>query len=493
MKSKHIIKNHVRFKGEFKKEFKDEFPGRDLAEFIAKQLRQKKCVVNSVEYADPWFTVNVVSGSIEYPLMVSHSAFEEDFWEISCPRTLGRLAVYRGKSEDTEMQNLVNALDEILQDKETITDIKWFSDYSDLTDDYIKKPVAKRLSVVGKYLKKLAPPLCITGWVLVLIGGISGGKESLLLRIGAIMFMLPIVTFFGLIVINLVVALISDVHESFQKKKKKRWGRWLFAVFIISLFVVPFILGYFDIPSERIAPSIEKFVFGFLVLLLLCGMLFGLSCGALCELQKLKEKKKKIFLIIGSVLILFGILGFFGGALSSLGVLKWVSNSFEFPLAHISDMELNKDGDLFVIAGFYGRVQKYDQNGDFVLGWFIGTGGVHANMEINDKDQIEVATLPKDKIDVFDKNGKLLRTKKQEDLYSLYPSGDKVKHLVNESASVQYDVTGFAFPEIIQTSPNGIKKIGKNAFYLFPFQGAWQGWSMAAIGMVIMIKSKLKE
>ena len=53
MKSKHIIKNHVRFKGEFKKKFKDEFPCRDLAEFIAGQLRQKNCIVNSVEYEEP--------------------------------------------------------------------------------------------------------------------------------------------------------------------------------------------------------------------------------------------------------------------------------------------------------------------------------------------------------------------------------------------------------------------------------------------------------
>ena len=103
MESKHIIKNHVRFKGEFKKGFKEEFPGRELAEFIAEQLQQKNYVVNSVEYEEPWFTVNAVSGSIEYPLMVSHSAMEEDYWEISCPRTLRFFARLRGKSEDVEM------------------------------------------------------------------------------------------------------------------------------------------------------------------------------------------------------------------------------------------------------------------------------------------------------------------------------------------------------------------------------------------------------
>ena len=63
-KTKNIVKNHVRFKGEFKKEIKDEFPGRDLAEFIAEQLRQKEIVVSSVDYEEIWFTINVISGSI---------------------------------------------------------------------------------------------------------------------------------------------------------------------------------------------------------------------------------------------------------------------------------------------------------------------------------------------------------------------------------------------------------------------------------------------
>ena len=163
MKSTHAIKNHVRFKGRFKKELKDEFPGRDLAEYIADRFRQKDFAVNSVEYEELWFTVNVVSGSIEYPLMVSPSATEEDLWEISCPRTLGFFSRIRGKSEDAELQNLVNALDEILQDDETITDIKWFSDYEDLTDDYIQKPVAKHLATFGKYLEKVFLPVCGTG------------------------------------------------------------------------------------------------------------------------------------------------------------------------------------------------------------------------------------------------------------------------------------------------------------------------------------------
>ena len=131
MKSKSPIKTDVRFRGGgFKTEHSDEFAGRDLAEYIGEHFRQKGHTVNSVEYEEPWFTVKVVSGSIEYPLMVSHSAMKEDFWEISCPHTLGTLDRFRGKSEDAELQNLTDTLDAILHENEIITDIKWYSDYS---------------------------------------------------------------------------------------------------------------------------------------------------------------------------------------------------------------------------------------------------------------------------------------------------------------------------------------------------------------------------
>lgn len=457
------INNHVRFKGGFKKKLKDEFPGRDLAEYIADHFRQKDFAVDSVEYTEPWFTVNVLSGSIEYPLMVSHSAMEEDFWEISCPCTLGFLARLRGKSEDTELQNLVNALDEILQDDETITDIKWFSDYEDLTDDYIQKPVAKHLATFGKYLEKTTLPVCVTGCLLAIIGGIRGGQENILFRIGVVMFVVPLIIWFGLIVINIFVALFGSIKESFQKKEKKKWGSWILALIIISVVIASFFLGYFKIPS------MEKIMFGAMALLLFCGMLFGM------------------------ILIFFWIVGFFGGALSSLGVLKWMPASIEFPLALIEDMDINENGDLFVLSRFYGRIQVYNQKGEFLRGWFFYAPSGTVSMNINDSNEIEVAAFSSDEIYSFNENGRLLKTTNFEDMYNRYPSEDNTKHLLNTSTGMKYDAEGFVFPRIILTGPDGTKKIGKNAFYLFAFQGPAQAFVMGFIGMFIANKAEKKK
>jgi hypothetical protein len=58
---------------------------------------------------------------------------------------------------------------------------------------------------------------------------------------------------------------------------------------------------------------------------------------------------------------------------------------------------------------------------------------------------------------------------------------------------MKYDVEGLVFPRIVQTGPDGIKKIGKNAFYLFPFQGPVQAFAMGFIGMIIVHKLGKKK
>jgi hypothetical protein len=232
MKSKHTIKSHVRFKSNFKKDVKGEIDGRDLAEFTAEHLRQKDYAVRSIENDEIWFTVNVTSGSIEYPLRISRSLINDDYWEISCSRTLGFFSGLFGKSEDSELRNLVDTLNEILHAEQTITDIKWYEDYDDLCDDYIHKKGEKRLSVVGKYLYNLFLPLWLAGWILALIGGIHSGKESVLLRIGVTICFLLIFGYFGLIAVNLWYGLISNIRVMPRRVSKKKWISW----FLLFLF-----------------------------------------------------------------------------------------------------------------------------------------------------------------------------------------------------------------------------------------------------------------
>ena len=505
MKSKHTIKNHARFKGDFKKDVKGEIDGRDLAEFIAEQLRQKNHVVRSVENDEIWFTVNVTSGSIEYPLMVCRSIENDDYWEISCPRTLGFFARLLGKSENTELQNLIDALDGILQGEKTVTDIKWYSDYLELSDDYIQKPGEKRLSVVGKYLQKLFLPLCLTGWVLALIGGILHGKESVLIRVGVIMFLLPIASYFGFIVISGLWGLVDDIKESFQKKKKKKWGRWFVALFFVSLFLAPF-LGFFtgllrNPAIERAMPTIETFMFRAMILIFFGLMVFVFGAQLVRSVSRIfipryrkKRRRKEPLFLIGSFLVLVGFTGFLSGFFSAFGLLSWIPGNIKFPLADVKGIDINRDGKLFVASGFYSRIQMYNPQGEFVRGWFLThIGGGAIKIRINDNNEVEVAGLRGDAVEVFDESGRLLKYKKYDDVDFWDYFVQKGNHLLDKSTGCRYDVEGWVYPKIIQTCPDGKKVICKNAFYLFPLQGPFQAIVTAMVGMYLMGLAEKKK
>ena len=144
----------------------------------------------------------------------------------------------------------------------------------------------------------------------------------------------------------------------------------------------------------------------------------------------------------------------------------------------------------------YSRIQVYNPNGEFVRGWFLDdAGGKDLKIRVNDENELEVSVYAGRKIDVFDENGRLLETKK-------YDKGDtaffdsfeqKTKHLSDKSTGLQYDVEGWVFPKIIQTGLEGKKKIGKNAFYLFPFQGPFQGWATAIVGGILIAQAEKKK
>lgn len=185
------------------------------------------------------------------------------------------------------------------------------------------------------------------------------------------------------------------------------------------------------------------------------------------------------------IFILFGLTGFFSAGFSALDMLRWIPGNIELPLAGIDGIDVNREGNLFVASSRYSRIQVYNPKGDFVRGWFLNnTDGIYLKIRINDNNKVEVAALRGRKIDVFDKNGKLIKTRKfDEDDTDFFDSFEqKGKHLFDKPRRCHYDVEGWVFPGIIQTGPEGKKKIGKNAFYLFPFQGPFQGWVTVVIG-----------
>jgi hypothetical protein len=402
---KNKIKNHVRFKGDFNKEVPDEPLGRDLAEFITQQLRQRNYTANPVRLKDSGFAVKVLSDSVEYTLVITGNVSDEGCWEIRCQRAKRKAVRLGSRSNIIEWQNLLNVLDEILCQEKTIADIQWYTN----------------------------PP--------------------------------------------------------------RKWPKRFYHIIIaISIFI--FVMAYiYSLKFEEFTSRIENYLFGLLVLSLCGGFLFALTFGFLPEIRKQKTKTKKCAAAVYVTLLFLGFMGFFSGFLAACGMLNWIPEGIELPLADIKSVDVDGEGKLFTASGFYNRIQIYGTNGDFIRGWSVtGFTGGKIKMKIINENEVEIASMGDRKILVFNENGNLLRfTNFAEDRSFFYSYEHNGRRALDPFTGYNYYMQGWLFPEIIQHRPDGEKKIGKNAIYLFPFQGPAQGWVTLFIGMVLFSRLDKKK
>ena len=66
---------------------------------------------------------------------------------------------------------------------------------------------------------------------------------------------------------------------------------------------------------------------------------------------------------------LLGLFGFSTGGLTSWHKAFWVSLKTELPLGDLGGVAVDSKGNVYCVANFYGRIQKYSSNGTFRKGW----------------------------------------------------------------------------------------------------------------------------
>src|SRR2546423_1685308 len=77
--------------------------------------------------------------------------------------------------------------------------------------------------------------------------------------------------------------------------------------------------------------------------------------------------------IIGAILMIYAVAGFFGAGFSACGGLDWLG-SFEWPIGYTSGVSRTPSGDLVVPHDPSGRLQIYDGDRRFLRGWRVGSG-----------------------------------------------------------------------------------------------------------------------
>jgi hypothetical protein len=66
---------------------------------------------------------------------------------------------------------------------------------------------------------------------------------------------------------------------------------------------------------------------------------------------------------------LVGVFGFLGGAVVAMAGNRLPLQAFEFPLGDVQGVDVDREGNVVLALGFYGRIQLYDANGRFRRSW----------------------------------------------------------------------------------------------------------------------------
>ena len=111
---------------------------------------------------------------------------------------------------------------------------------------------------------------------------------------------------------------------------------------------------------------------GYVFMFFILAMLFCWIFGIIVYIFQ-RKTRDKIFAygIVAGTFMLIGALGFFGSAFLSCGGGRFLPNSFEWPMGFSEDVLITSKNYYVVPHYATSRLQIYDNNLNFICGWYI--------------------------------------------------------------------------------------------------------------------------
>ncbi len=146
------------------------------------------------------------------------------------------------------------------------------------------------------------------------------------------------------------------------------------------------------------------------------------------------------------------------------------SEYIRFPLNNVNDLVIDSEGRIYTESGFWGRLQVYSPNGDFLRGWFSGSCGGACQLELDNDGQVHVYTARGHQHYVYNEMGELIsKTDLLETEFYKYEGEvtETVDHLGN-----RYQIRDrYLFPKVVRITPSDdIDLVIGNPLYLKLFE-----------------------
>ena len=186
--------------------------------------------------------------------------------------------------------------------------------------------------------------------------------------------------------------------------------------------------------------------------------------------------------VLGMLMALVGGAGFFPGFVFSSGTNQQALRTFEFPLSDVQSMVMDSQGRIFVALAFYGRIQRYDPQGRFQLGWAAQSEGGPFALGLRGKDTIVTEVGRRQAQLLFDSDGRLLAERPNPRQQSL-PAGDPVTATGPDGSLLELR-HGLFSSSIVHDSAGVVTPLIKGPG-LLRYLGGFRAWLIFAVGMII--------
>jgi len=171
---------------------------------------------------------------------------------------------------------------------------------------------------------------------------------------------------------------------------------------------------------------------------------------------------------------LLSLIGFISGVLFLVFVIvanadqQRLFNAVGFPLANVSNVIIDADDRVIVNNVGFGRVQIYDENGQFLCGFFSAVPHTPSQIGFDANGNVAVAAHRSDRIRIFTNDGALLKETQGGKEQSI--KWEKNPQWTKDSSGREYVVRNRAFsPQVVKRLASGDEIFLSTPFYLWPF------------------------
>jgi hypothetical protein len=184
---------------------------------------------------------------------------------------------------------------------------------------------------------------------------------------------------------------------------------------------------------------------------------------------------------LGVVMALIGGASFLSGFVLSGDMDQSALRTWELPLGNVQGMAVDSQGRIYLALAFYSRIQRYNAEGNFQLGWAAQSGGGPLTIAMQGADTIVVEAGRRHARLLFDADGNLLAEQPDPGQGSL-PSDDPVVADGPDGSRLALR-HGLLSASIVRDSAGITTTVIAGPRYL-RYLGGVQSWILFAIGMI---------